>query len=97
MEDNNQSEENDTLAPVLIYRATDNEEALVVKATLESEGIMVYLSGADTDAVMGDLRTQSLEIFVAPSQVEAARSILTDIDSSDSTSDDQANDDDESN
>lgn len=68
--------------PVLVYRAATDEEAEVVRATLEAAGIPAILqlpnvsagAGLLTETVGGD--TWSEGIYVAPSNIEAARAIL---------------------
>ncbi len=72
----------DPNAPVLIFKAATNEEAEVVRATLEAAGIAATLQGnvinpyfGAMDAPMRD--AAAMGIFVVPSQVEAARAVLT--------------------
>lgn len=68
--------------PVLVYQPTTEEEADVVRATLEAAGIPAIQQlpnvhagfGIVTETVGGD--TWSDGIYVAPSNVEAARAIL---------------------
>ncbi len=68
--------------PVLVFRAASNEEAEVVRATLEAAGIPATLqlpnvsagTGLLTETVGGD--TWSEGIYVSPSNVEAALAIL---------------------
>jgi hypothetical protein len=72
----------DTDAPVLIFEAVSSEEADVVLATLQAEGIMAVLQSADVNPVLGSLHspnrdTAALGIYVPPSQAEAARAILS--------------------
>ena len=68
-------------APVLVFTAGNNEEADVVRATLASAGIPALLQSASITAVMGAVDavtrdTNDLGIYVAPSNVEAARALL---------------------
>ncbi len=67
--------------PVLIFTAMDNEEADIVRATLSASGIPAMLQSASVTTVMGAVDsvtrdTHNLGIYVAPSNVEAARALL---------------------
>lgn len=68
-------------APVLVFQAASNEEAEVVRATLEAAGVPAYLHHTSADIVMGatdDLLGEAWVngVFVAASNVEAARTLL---------------------
>ncbi len=72
----------DEHAPVLIFNAASNEEAEVVRATLEAAGIAATTQGmvinpyfGAMDAPMRD--AAAMGIYVPPSQVEAAKAVLT--------------------
>lgn len=67
--------------PVLVFSASNNEEADVVRATLASSGIPALLRTASVTTVMGAVDavtrdTNDLGIYVAPSNAEAARALL---------------------
>lgn len=64
-----------------MFTAGNNEEADVVRATLASAGIAALLQSASITTVMGAVDattrdTNDLGIYVAPSNVEAARALL---------------------
>jgi hypothetical protein len=72
----------DPNAPVLIFQAATNEEAEVVHATLEAAGIAAILQSNPINPYMGGMDvamrdTSAMGIFVAPSQAEAARAVLS--------------------
>jgi hypothetical protein len=74
--------EADTDAPVLIFNAGTHEEAEVVRATLDAAGIATSMQGNTINPYMGALDapmsdTAAMGIYVPPSQVEAAKAILT--------------------
>ena len=67
--------------PVLVFTASDNEEADVVRATLVAAGITALLSTPSITTVMGAVDavtrdTHNLGIYVAASNAEAARVLL---------------------
>lgn len=67
--------------PILIFDAPTEEEAEVVRATLEAAGIHAFLQNPNPSAGAGMLAetvgdTWSNGVFVAASDVEAARAIL---------------------
>ncbi len=73
---------NDDDAPVLIFVPGTNEEAEVVRATLEAAGIRATFQSGTINPYFGALDTPmrdaaGMGIFVAPSQVEAARLLLS--------------------
>lgn len=67
--------------PVLIYEAVTGEEANVVRTTLASAGIATFQPGDTANPYFGaiDANVDSVwmhHIYVAPSNVEAARALL---------------------
>lgn len=68
--------------PVLIYDAASAEEADVVRATLAAAGIRVFQPGDTADPYFGaiDANVDSVwmhHLYVAPSDAEAARAVLS--------------------
>lgn len=68
--------------PILVYQPATEEEADVVRATLEAAGIPAILQAPNVNAGLGILTETvggsawSDGIYVAPSNIEAARAIL---------------------
>ena len=68
--------------PVLIYEATTGEEADTIRATLAAAGIRTYQPGNTANPYLGaiDSNVDSVwmhHLYVAPSNVEAARALLS--------------------
>jgi len=77
---NNDIEHNED-APIPVFTAATNEEAVVVCATLRAAGIAAVLQSDGLDPVMGGLDsttrdTAAMDIYVPPSQAEVAYAIL---------------------
>lgn len=68
--------------PEQVYSAATNEEAEVIRATLEAAGIPAFLRFATSNPVLGAVDDRLGEnwmngVMVAPSDAEAARAVLS--------------------
>ena len=68
--------------PVLIFEAATGEEAEMIRATLSAAGIPTYQPGDTANPYFGaiDANVDSIwmhHLYVAPSNVEAARALLS--------------------